>query len=67
MDVYKLKILKEGDATVPLIKIIFTLAARTSSLMVVSHLLLVDYNAIVYEIWCVGISPDIFNAVEPHR
>ena len=67
MDVYKLKILKEGDAAVPLIKIVFALAARTSSLTVVRHPPSVDYNAVVYEIWCAGISPDIFNAVEPSQ
>ena len=37
IDVYKLKILKEGDPTVPLIKIVFVLAARSSSLTVVRH------------------------------
>lgn len=67
MDVYKLKILKEGDAAVPLIKIVFALAARTPCLTVVRRPPSVDYNAVVYEIWCAGISPDIFNAVEPSQ
>ena len=67
MDVYKLKILKEGDAAVPLIKIVFALAARTPCLTVVRHPPSVDYNAVVYEIWCAGISPDTFNAVEPSQ
>lgn len=25
------------------------------------------YNAVVYEIWCAGLSPDIFNAIEAHQ
>ena len=67
MDVYKLKIMKEGDVAVPLIKIVFVLATRTGCLTVVRHPPLVDYNAVVYEIWCAGISPDIFNAVKPSQ
>ena len=67
MDVYKLKILKEGEIAIPLIKIVFALAARTPSLTVVRHSPSIDYNAVVYEIWCAGISPDILHAVEPSQ
>jgi hypothetical protein len=67
MDVYNLKILKAGKAAVPLIKIVFALAAKTSSLTVVRHPPSVNYNAVLYEIWCAGISPDIFNVVEPSQ
>jgi hypothetical protein len=65
MDMYKLKILKEGDAAIPIIKIVFALAMRTSSLMVVRYPPSKEYNAVVYEIWCAGILPDILTAVEP--
>jgi len=67
MDVYKLRILKEGDAAVPVIKIVFALAARTPSLTVVKCPPSINYNAVVYEIWCAGISPEILNAVEPSQ
>ena len=56
MNVYKLKILKEGDSAVPLVKIVFALAARTPCLTVVRHPPSADYNAVIYEIWCAGIS-----------
>jgi hypothetical protein len=66
MDVYKLRILKEGDAAVPLIKIVFALAARTPSITVDRHPpSTTGYNAVVYDIWCAGLSPDILKAVEP--
>jgi hypothetical protein len=65
MNVYKLKILKKGDAAIPLIKIVFALAAETPSLKVVRHSPSSEYNAIVYDIWCAGISPDTLSAVEP--
>jgi hypothetical protein len=64
---YKLKILKEGSATIPLIKIVFALAARTSSLIVVRYPPSKEYNAVVYEIWCAGLLPDILAAVEPSQ
>lgn len=64
MDVYKLKILKEGAPAIPLIKIVFALAAKDPSLSVTRRPPSSDYNAIIYEIWCAGISPDIFTAVE---
>jgi len=64
MDVYKLGILKTGDAAVPLIKIVFALAAKTPSLQVVRHPASAEYNAVVYDIWCSGISSDTFSAVE---
>jgi hypothetical protein len=67
MDVYKLNILKEGEAAVPLVKIVFALAARTPSLTVVRHPPSTEYNAVVYDIWCSGISPSIFSAMEPSQ
>lgn len=59
MDPYELGILEPGDGAVPLIKIVFALAAKTPYLNVVRHGPTEGYNAITYEIWCAGISPDI--------
>jgi hypothetical protein len=64
MDVYELNILEKGDAAIPRIKIVFALAAKKPSLHVRRRLPSSDYNAIVYEIWCAGISSETFNAVE---
>ena len=64
MDPYKLGIIEPGDGAVPLIKIVFALAAKTPYLNVVRHGPTKDYNAITYEIWCAGISPDILGPVQ---
>ena len=64
MDPYFLKILKPDDAPIPLVKIVFALAAKKPSLTVVRKPASDEYNAIVYEIWCAGISPDILGAIE---
>ncbi len=64
MNAYKLGIIKPGDGAVPLIKIVFALAAKTPYLNVVRHGPTEDYNAITYEIWCAGISPDILGPVQ---
>jgi hypothetical protein len=66
MDVYKLGILGENEKPVPLIKIVFALAARSPSLTVVRCPPATEYNAVVfvYEIWCPGLSPDILSAIE---
>jgi hypothetical protein len=64
MDVYELQILKKGDTAIPLIKVVFALAAKTPALKVVRHAASSEYNAIVYDIWCAGISPATFNVVE---
>ena len=67
MDPYDLGILGKRDAPVPLIKIIFALAAKTPCLNVICHLPTSEYDAIVYEIWCAGISPLIFGPIEEHE
>jgi hypothetical protein len=64
MDSYSLGILEPGDGAVPLIKIVFALAAKTPYLNVVRHRPTKDYDAIMYEIWCAGISPDILGPVQ---
>ena len=64
MDPYKLAILKEPDKPVPLIKIVFALAAKTPSLNVVRRPPSDVYDAVVYEIWCAGISQEILGSVE---
>jgi hypothetical protein len=65
MDPYHLRILKAKEAAVPLIKIVFALAAKTSSFNVVRRPASAEYNAVVYEIWCSGMSPDILGAIDP--
>ncbi len=64
MDPYDLGILEAGADAVPLIKIVFALAARTPSLTVVRHSPTTNYPAVIYEIWCADISPDILGPIE---
>ncbi|RDB15450.1 hypothetical protein Hypma_004153 [Hypsizygus marmoreus] len=56
MNPYITRILKSNDPPVPIIKIIFALAA-TPLLEVVRKAPSPEYNAVVYEIWCGGLSP----------
>jgi len=67
MDPYTLRILREGDAAIPVIKIVFALAARKPALKVVRRPATDGYNAVVYEIWCAGISPDILGPIEKEK
>ncbi|KAK2461413.1 hypothetical protein APHAL10511_005876 [Amanita phalloides] len=67
MNPYELKILREGDPAVPLIKIVFALAAKAPSLHVVRHDQSEGYHNVIYEIWCAGISPDILGAIEQQK
>lgn len=64
MNPYDLGILKEGDAPVPIIKVFFTLAAKTPRLHVIRHPLLPD-GAVVYDIWSAGLSSDFLNPIVP--
>ncbi|KAF8234125.1 hypothetical protein L208DRAFT_1394618, partial [Tricholoma matsutake] len=52
---------------VTLIKIIFALASRTPSLNVVCHSPMMEYPAVIYKIWCAGISPDILGLIEQQQ
>jgi len=61
MDLYDLGILKETDQPIPLIKIVFALAAKRSSLNVVRK---GQYPAVTYEIWCAGLSPSILEPIK---
>jgi hypothetical protein len=67
MDPYDLEVLEEGDPAVPLIKIVFALAAKLPSLNVVRRAPTKDYPAVVYEIWCAGLSPDILGPIIPQE
>ena len=67
MDPYNLEVLEDGDPAVPLIKIVFALAARIPSLNVVRRAPTKDYPAVVYEIWCAGLSPDILGPIVPQE
>ena len=64
MDPFDLAIIKKGEDAVPLIKIIFALGAKTPYLNVKRHHPTAEYGAVVYEIWCAGVSPDILGPVE---
>jgi hypothetical protein len=63
MDPYKLGILDSNDPAIPVIKITFALAAKTPGLHVVRHKSDQNYNAVVYEIWCAGLSPEILQPI----
>jgi hypothetical protein len=60
MDPYKYGILAPGDAPCPIIRIFFALAARKPSINVVRHAPTTDYNSLIYDIWCAGLSPELF-------
>jgi len=64
MNPYKLGILDEGDAPVPLVRIFFALGAKTSSITVTRHAALPGYDAIVYDIWISGLSPDFLKPID---
>ncbi|KAF8336008.1 hypothetical protein F5887DRAFT_1063318 [Amanita rubescens] len=65
MNPYDVGILKEGDAPVPVIRIIFALAAQTPSLHVIRHDPSPAYNAVVYDIWSAGLSSDFLKPIDP--
>ncbi|KDR72947.1 hypothetical protein GALMADRAFT_228637 [Galerina marginata CBS 339.88] len=64
MDPYKLNILKTGDAPVPVIRILFALAAERPSLHVTRHEPSIDYGAVKYDIWIAGLSPDHLKPID---
>jgi hypothetical protein len=67
MDPYDLKMIEADAPAVPLIKIVFALAARTTSLNVVCHSPMKEYPAVIYEIWCAGMSPDILGPIKQQQ
>jgi hypothetical protein len=67
MNPYRVEILKEGEAAVPIIKIIFALAAKQPSLNVIRHPPSADYNAVVYDIWCSGLSSKFLTPIKPNQ
>ena len=67
MDPYQLGILNTGDAAVPLIRIFFALAAKTPRLVVTRRAPTPNYNAVVYDIWCAGVSTKVLNPVNPQN
>jgi hypothetical protein len=66
MNPYKVGTLKAKDPPVPLIRIFFALAAKTSSLHVTRHKPSAAYKAVIYDIWCAGLSSEFLNPIEPH-
>jgi hypothetical protein len=63
--VERLHILEPKDKAIPLVKIFFALAAKTPCLKVTRHPPTSTYNAVIYDIWCAGISPEIFGPINP--
>ena len=59
MDCYNVGILNPGDPPIPAIRIIFALAASRPKLIVTRHPPSTTYNAVIYDIWCVGLAPEI--------
>lgn len=59
MDCFEVGILKPGEQPIPVIRIILALAARTPKLIVTRHPPSADYNAVIYDIWCAGLAPEI--------
>lgn len=66
MDLYDRGILQAGDAAVPVIRIFFALAARTPCLHVTRHDPSSTYDAVIYDIWCAGLSPEVLNPIKGH-
>lgn len=64
MDPYDLEILEKNDSAVPIIKIVFALAAKKPSLRVVRKNASSSYSAVTYEIWCAGLSPQVLRPVK---
>jgi hypothetical protein len=64
MDPYDLDILKDNDSAVPIIKIVFALAAKKPSLRVIRKNASSSYLAVTYEIWCAGLSPEVLQPVK---
>ncbi|KAF8900481.1 hypothetical protein CPB84DRAFT_1747474 [Gymnopilus junonius] len=59
MDPFQIGILEEGDDPVPLIRVVFALAAEILDVHVTRHdPSTSSYNAVVYDIWCAGLSSD---------
>ncbi|EDR02266.1 uncharacterized protein LACBIDRAFT_295447 [Laccaria bicolor S238N-H82] len=59
MNPHDLNILEDKGCAVPIIKIVFALAAKKPLLKVVRKNASASYRAVIYEIWCAGLSPDV--------
>ena len=66
MNPHDLKILDPEDEPIPIIRIIFALAAKTPSLRVTRHPPTSTYNAVIYDIWSAGLSSKFLNPIPPH-
>ena len=64
MNPYKCNILKPEDSPVPIVRIVFALAAETACLKVVRNKPTAAYNAITYDIWCAGISSEVLTPID---
>jgi len=57
-------ILEDSSSAVPLIKIFFAMTAKRPSLNVVRKEPSEEYPALIYEIWCVGLSSKFLSPIE---
>ena len=64
MNPYELGVLDKGDAPVTLIRIFFTLCAKTSSITVTRHATLPGCGAIVYGVWISSLSPNFLKPID---
>ncbi|KAL0945534.1 hypothetical protein HGRIS_014895 [Hohenbuehelia grisea] len=60
IDPYKIGVLNQGDAAVPLIKIFMTLSSVEAGITIVRHKPTAAYDAIVYDIWIAGLTPEVY-------
>ncbi|KDQ51683.1 hypothetical protein JAAARDRAFT_210966 [Jaapia argillacea MUCL 33604] len=73
MDPYEINLFDEGDEPIPIIRIVFALAATTPSLQVIEPEVVASPvldNAVpfvAYDIWCAGISPSVFRPIDDRQ
>ncbi|KDQ58385.1 hypothetical protein JAAARDRAFT_154830 [Jaapia argillacea MUCL 33604] len=66
MDPYNIGFFDEADEPIPIIRIVFALAAKTPSLTIIPSKG-EEGKFIAYDIWCAGISPLIFRPIDPSQ
>ncbi|KAL0960694.1 hypothetical protein HGRIS_005719 [Hohenbuehelia grisea] len=59
MDPYEVGVLRAGDPAVPLIKVFMALSSQEAGVTIVRHAPGAGYNAVVYDVWIAGLSPDV--------
>ncbi|KAL0958082.1 hypothetical protein HGRIS_000258 [Hohenbuehelia grisea] len=64
MDPYDIGVLQPDDKPAPLIRIVFALASRTSSITAVRHAPSPKYDAPRYDIWVAGLSTEYLHPIQ---